>query len=137
VRLCSLCSSPRRAEIDGALLGGSTHRIIADRWGVSLAALSRHRPHIAQRVAVAELEIGISNVQDVQRQLARTQCRLERLVQKLEAGKDHRTTLAGFKEPREGLKTIHDVLVASGLEARIRRLEEGVTNEDLVVADGG
>lgn len=136
MRVCSLCSSPRRAEIDGALLAGVTHRIIANQFAVSVAGLSRHRPHIAQQLAVAELEIGLNTVQDVHRQLARTQSRLERLVQKLEAGKDNRTTLAGFRELREGLKTIHDVLVASGLEARIRRLEEGAADVDLEVADG-
>jgi hypothetical protein len=57
------------------------------------------------------------------------QARVEKLVSKLEKASDHRTTLAGLRECREGLKAIAEVLVTSDLERRLRALEGGEADE--------
>jgi hypothetical protein len=56
--------------------------------------------------------------------------RLERLVSRLERGKNHRVTLIGLREAREGLKTIHEILVTSDLTKRLERLESHAEPED-------
>ncbi len=57
-RVCTLCNHAQRAEIDRELLAGTSFRNIAERCGTSIAAVSRHKPHIAQSMAVAERETG-------------------------------------------------------------------------------
>ena len=46
-RACSICNHDNRESIEEALEAGETLRVIAARYGVSIAALSRHRAHIA------------------------------------------------------------------------------------------
>ena len=52
---CSICTHPRRAEIDQAIARGDAHRAIARQFGVSRHALDRHKKngHIAQQIAKA------------------------------------------------------------------------------------
>lgn len=52
---CSICTHPRRAEIDQAIARGDAHRAIAREFGVSRHALDRHKKngHIAQQIAKA------------------------------------------------------------------------------------
>jgi len=128
-RVCSLCHHPQRAEFDRALLAGTPLRTIADHWSVSKTALIRHKPHIAQSIAVVERETGLSTIRDVQHRMTALQARVEKLVSKLEKASDHRTTLAGLRECREGLKAIAEVLVTSDLERRLRALEGGDADE--------
>lgn len=128
-RVCSLCHHPQRAEIDRALLAGTPLRTIADHWSASKTALIRHKPHIAQSIAVVERETGLSTIRDVQHRMTALQARVEKLVSKLEKASDHRTTLAGLRECREGLKAIAEVLVTSDLERRLRALEGGEADE--------
>lgn len=47
-RRCTVCSHPKRAEIDAAIVGGGVIRDIARRFDVSKDALCRHRDgHLA------------------------------------------------------------------------------------------
>jgi uncharacterized small protein (DUF1192 family) len=123
-RTCTLCNHPGHAEIDRELLNGTPFRNIAKRFGTSISAIARHKPHISDRVAAAERESGYQTIQNIQSRMAELQARVERLVAKLEKGKDHRTTLAGLRECREGLKVMHEVLVTSDLAKRLAALEE-------------
>ena len=52
---CTICNHSQRVEIDKALVAGATYREIAQRFGVSLDALYRHRKngHIAEYIAKA------------------------------------------------------------------------------------
>lgn len=47
MRKCVVCKHSRRSEIDVALTAGTPHRELADRFGLALATLSRHRAHLA------------------------------------------------------------------------------------------
>lgn len=48
-RSCSVCADPGRQAVDEALLAGEPYRNIAQRSGISLGALSRHRAHAVNR----------------------------------------------------------------------------------------
>lgn len=53
-RSCSVCSSPDRAQIDRQLVAGVPYRNIAERSGMSLGALFRHRgEHLTEQLAAA------------------------------------------------------------------------------------
>ena len=52
-RRCTICTHPRREEIDRALVEGESFRNIAERFGVSLGALHRHREHVQDDVQQA------------------------------------------------------------------------------------
>ena len=42
-RPCSICSHSERLEIDRLLLRGESYRKIAERFGLSMGSISRHR----------------------------------------------------------------------------------------------
>lgn len=55
-RTCTVCTHPKRSEIDKALLAGDSYRHIASRFDTSTAALQRHKKdHLSEQMArVAE-----------------------------------------------------------------------------------
>jgi hypothetical protein len=106
-------------------------RDIAGRWDASKTAVGRHRAHIAAAIAVAEREAGISTLHDVLGRMADLQRRVERLADKLERRKDHRTTLQAYREAREGLRAVSELLTATDLERRLTALEGGTDESDI------
>ena len=133
MRTCTVCGHPQRAEIDRALLAGTPYRTVirtvADRRAISKTALIRHRSHIAAAVAEAERATGLQTLHDVLKAMDDLQRRVERLATKLEGGKDHRVTLQAYREAREGLRAISELLTATDLDARLRKLEGGEAHE--------
>lgn len=53
-RPCSICNHQERSAIESALEAGQTLRSIAGRFGVSTAALSRHRGHMKESLEKIE-----------------------------------------------------------------------------------
>lgn len=53
-RNCTACMHPQRDAIDLALLSGETLRAIAKRFGVSVAAVNRHRDHLPGQLVKAQ-----------------------------------------------------------------------------------
>jgi hypothetical protein len=53
-RPCSVCTSPKRAEIDAALIAGIAHSKIAAEFGSSKASLSRHKVHLMAQISAAD-----------------------------------------------------------------------------------
>jgi len=55
-RPCTICTHPRRVEIDRALLDGESYPTIAKRFGVSAGALGRHKRsgHVEEFIAQAK-----------------------------------------------------------------------------------
>ena len=59
-RTCTVCRHLQREEIERQLLGGSSFRIIAKRFGTSAAALQRHRAdHLTKDLLRARDEQGV------------------------------------------------------------------------------
>ena len=62
-RTCTCCTHPERAALDAAALGGESGRAIAGRFGVSRAAVQRHRAaHLAPAQAQAAAELYAERV---------------------------------------------------------------------------
>jgi len=61
VRVCSICTSPARADIDAALETDRSLRDIAAQFGVSKTALHRHwQTHVPEQAAQPPSRIGTS-----------------------------------------------------------------------------
>jgi len=54
-QICSICGHSDRSAIDAALIAGASLRDIAGRFpGLSKSAISRHRQHVAETIAVTQ-----------------------------------------------------------------------------------
>jgi hypothetical protein len=82
-RPCSICAHERRREIDSAILARASYRSIAERYGLSSPAVSRHaNDHIPRLLALsykaeetaagdnlrAELEAEKDDIQELKRE---------------------------------------------------------------------
>jgi hypothetical protein len=105
---CRCCTHREREAIDGAILAGDSLRAIAGRFGVAKSSVDRHRPHIVEKARQIERDFSLRTVRDITSHMARLQGRVERLVLRLEKRDDHRTTLAGLRELREGFRVLAD-----------------------------
>ena len=123
-RTCSICSHPQRPEIDRALLAAEPERAIAGRYGVSRAALGRHRAHIAAAVAQSQaltIERLLGDLADLQR-------RALALLAEAEGSGDLRAALAAVRETRGVVETAAKLIEANELRRRIEDLER-IVNE--------
>src|SRR5206468_3920703 len=51
---CTICTHPEHAEIDRQIVAGTPYRFISSRFGIKVAALSRHKcDHLAPLLAGA------------------------------------------------------------------------------------
>ena len=65
-RRCTVCLSPQLADIDRELAVNRTFRSIADRYGLSLSALKRHKVnHMPARLAKAQQVTELARVNDL------------------------------------------------------------------------
>lgn len=68
-RVCTVCTHPKRGEIDAALVAGEAYRHIAARFGISTGALQRHREHLPKQLVKAQEQEDVRQALDVIRQL--------------------------------------------------------------------
>ena len=95
---CSLCTSPRRDEIDAALVAGrDSLRNIAERFGTSAPTLLRHRGHVPERLALARRDAEVRSAETLAEKLSRLEDDLRRLLAKAEGEGDFRAAIAAVK----------------------------------------
>jgi len=97
-RICTVCKHPRRPEIDGALLTGTSYRNIAEHFGLSATAVFRHRRHVGQALAKAEKANEIARGDALVAQLNQLAADARRIKTQAELMGDLRTALAGVRE---------------------------------------
>jgi hypothetical protein len=111
---CTVCRSPKRGEVDAALLEGGSKRTVADRFDFGESAIQRHRDHVPARLArvVQEAEdlIDLDNV----RKVAQLETDARRLVAKLEAEADHRGALGGLRILLDIIERLAEVAEKAG-----------------------
>ena len=65
-RVCTVCSSPHRAEIDEAVTRGESFRRVAPRYGVSDRALRRHAAeHVSAAIVKAHAVAEVTRADDL------------------------------------------------------------------------
>jgi len=120
-RTCLACSSSERKGIDKALATGESFRNISERFGISLASLSRHKGHVAGTIAKAQErrdeKLGDSIFDEMRRVLAK----LWELSGKAESEGDHRGAIVSLREVRECLQSLISLVTkAEGGSDQIR-----------------
>jgi hypothetical protein len=93
MRPCTSCTDSRRGELDAALVRGDSYRNIAERFGTSLAGLSRHRPHIGKALIKAAERKGEHYETVLLRKVERLEADARRLGKRAEAEGDLRAAL--------------------------------------------
>lgn len=126
-RTCTVCTHPKRKEIERALLAGEAFRHIASRFDTSTAALQRHKAdHLPGHVARAKEAAQVADADDLLQQLKALRNKAIGILQKAEGAGDYRTALMGIREARGCIETLMEV------EGELDR--RGVVN--VVVAPG-
>lgn len=118
-KACSLCASPRRDEIDAALLSGASFRDIAGRFGTSKSAAERHRSHVPERLALARRDAEVRSAETLAEKLSRLEDDLRRLLEKAEKDGDFRAAIAAVKTALDLAGLAHKVS-----EERVDSLEK-------------
>lgn len=130
-RTCTVCTHPKRDEIDAALIAQEPIRDIAGRTGTTKSALDRHRQHVAAglvKAKEAKETARADSLLDAVRGLAEDAHRIRRKAEKAE---DLRTALDAIGK----LTKIVELLVK--LRSDVREAEEGAPLRFVVtMADG-
>ena len=109
-RACTVCTSPDRAAIDAALIGGGPFRGIARQFRVSDDAVSRHRAeHLPEKLAQAEQARETAEATDLLKELKVLRAKAYSLLLAAERAGDYRTALAGVREARGCLELLAEV----------------------------
>ena len=89
-RQCSICTHPQRDEIDAKIVFGEPYRKLAEEYGISEPAISRHKKHISSAVVDAERQKAVSDTAKMLKELSRGFDSLARAADKAEAAGDYR-----------------------------------------------
>jgi hypothetical protein len=105
-RTCTVCTHPDRPAIDAALVSGTPYRNIAERHGVSVGALFRHRDHLSAALLHAKDVEQVAQADDLLAQVRDLQRRTLRILDDAEQAGDRRTALAAIREARGNLELL-------------------------------
>jgi hypothetical protein len=100
-RLCSLCTHPKQVEVDAAISGGTSYRNIAERYGTSPGAISRHKAHIVTALAIASEQreaVVVEQAVGLLGSIAQLQDEARRLGMLAEKHGDLKTALQAVRE---------------------------------------
>lgn len=133
---CSLCASPRRDEIDAALVAGrDSLRNIAERFGTSAPTLLRHRGHVPERLALARRDAEVRSAESLAEKLSRLEDDLRRLLAKAEGEGDFRAAIAAVKTALDVVALLHKVAAeAKEHESDLLDSPEWVRLREVIVA---
>ena len=105
---CSACTHPDSAKVDADLLGGVAQRVVAQRYGLSLAGVNRHKKsHLSPTLAVVRVALPAPDDLDANPgpldRLRALVPRTEALLAAAEAGGNIRQALDATRELRATL----------------------------------
>jgi hypothetical protein len=96
--LCSVCHHPALAEIDRALMNGTSLRPLATLYGLSPSALSRHTKHLRRHLEDQHHQAQQAKLAADLDDLALLQTRLDRLFRKSEDSQSLHISLGCIQE---------------------------------------
>jgi hypothetical protein len=110
-RTCTICTHPRRDEIEANLIAGESFRHIAARFETSTGALQRHKSdHLPAHLIRAKDADEVARADDLLEQVQHLQLSALSILQKAEEGGDLRTALAAIREARGNLELLAKLL---------------------------
>jgi hypothetical protein len=109
-RVCSICSHPEKPAINAALVESQPFRLIAERYGTSAAALTRHKAdHLPATLAKATEAKETALGDDLLGQVKQLRNKAISILLKAEQGGDYRTALMGIREARGCLELLAEM----------------------------
>jgi hypothetical protein len=109
-RSCSTCEHPEREAIDRALVGGASNRRLASLYGVSEAAIRRHKSnHLARKLVLAEKAAVVAEADNLLDRLEALQSRTLAILEATEETHEHRVALAAIREARSNIELIGEL----------------------------
>jgi len=104
-RKCTVCDHPHRAEIDAAIVEGTSLRVVAGHASLSFAAMQRHAkahlpPAIVKAAEVKAEILEVARAETLLDQVKALQIRALELLDQAEASGEIRNALAGVRECR-------------------------------------
>ena len=108
-RTCSVCSNPRRVEIDTALLSGQSLRVVASRFESSLGSVQRHKEHVAPALALAHEAAEVADADDLLSKVRGLEADARRIGAAAEKAGDLRTALQGVREQTRIIELLVDL----------------------------
>ncbi len=110
-RVCTVCTHPRRHEIDECLVSGQSNRGIAKRIGLDDAAVFRHRnAHLPAEVAKAHEAREVARADDLLAQVRGLHDRALALLDRAERDGKTRDALLAIREAASTLRLQGEVL---------------------------
>lgn len=106
-RTCSVCGRPEREAIDAALLAGAPLRNIAEKYGLSVTAVHRHKSgHILAAMAEAKDAADVASADSLLGQVRDLQAKTLKLLAKAEKAGDLRTAVSAIGQARGNLELL-------------------------------
>lgn len=100
-RPCTVCQHPEREDVDRAIVADTPHAQVADRFGLSRQAVTRHREnHLSPALQRVHEEREVARAKDLLGRLEGMVDRLERFTQEAEASGKGSQFLGGMRELR-------------------------------------
>lgn len=97
-RACSVCGHSDRAAIDAAMAENMPYRTIAQQYGVSPYAITRHKKHIAAAMAQAQEATATTAGAAILAKIQTLEADARRLQEKAERSGDIRTAISALRE---------------------------------------
>jgi hypothetical protein len=120
---CTICRSPRRAEIDRQLVERVPLRRIAEQCGTSVTALHRHsHAHVAQSLTQAKQASEVADADSLLGRVEQLISRSQRIAERAERAKQWSPAVAALREVRCCLELLAE------LQGELRRSQTNQTN---------
>lgn len=97
---CSVCAHPQAEEISMEILQGATLRNIADKYGLSLTSVHRHKQHIPHQLAVSHEAQKVAKADGVMQRMAELDQRADTIYKQATEQNDPELALKALKELR-------------------------------------
>lgn len=121
-RTCTVCTHPKRLQIERAIVAGTSLRAIAGRFGPSKTAITRHRTHVAAAIArntkaleVARADTLLGDVQTARNRAERLYAAAESILDGALEDSDGRTALNAIRSAVDVLRGARGYLELRGL----------------------
>ena len=109
-RTCTICTHEQRAEIDRALVGGEPFRNIAERFGTSATALTRHKAeHVPAKLAQAHEAKEVAQASTLLDDVRALRGKAVSILLAAEKSGDLRTALLGIREARACIELLAEM----------------------------
>ncbi len=99
--ICTACRHPQTEAISLALIQKVPMREIAEKYGLSLSAVARHKKHIPAQLAKADEAHHVAEAGSVMQRIMELDKRADEIYRQATSDQDHNLALKALKELRE------------------------------------